>query len=205
LSANGSVMRAQSTPGATSIARPAPASRCRGSSRAASRVRSSPRRPLTLSHFLRKRQPPSLVAHASPPPDSRCAPPADAARCADVLDRRAGARVRPDDAGDPLYEDCGPLARRAGRSRVYTARDRARLTLTLRGKRLGLKLAEVKELVDMYEPRRDSDAQLRRFLDVLARQRAQLEERLAELRTTLAEVVAQEAAARRVLRARSRA
>ena len=57
----------------------------------------------------------------------------------------------------------------------------------------------------MYEPRRDSDAQLRRFLDVLARQRAQLEERLAELRTTLAEVVAQEAAARRVLRARSRA
>jgi DNA-binding transcriptional MerR regulator len=105
-----------------------------------------------------------------------------------------------------FYEDWGLLApARAGRNRIYTARDRARLTLTLRGKRLGLKLTEVKELVDMYETRRDTDAQLRRFVDVLARQRAQLETRLAELRTTLDEVVAQEASARRALRSRSRA
>jgi DNA-binding transcriptional MerR regulator len=76
--------------------------------------------------------------------------------------------------------------------------------LTLRGKRLGLKLAEVKELVDMYETRRDTDAQLRRFVDVLGRQRAQLEARLAELQTTLDEVVAQEGAARQALRARAR-
>jgi len=104
-----------------------------------------------------------------------------------------------------FYEDCGLLApQRAGRNRVYTARDRARLTLTLRGKRLGLKLAEVKELVDMYETQRDTDAQMRRFLDVLARHRAQLESRLAELRTTLDEVVAQEASAKQVLRKRSR-
>src|SRR5450631_4254999 len=79
-----------------------------------------------------------------------------------------------------FYEDCGLLApERSGRNRVYTARDRARLTLTLRGKRLGLKLAEVKELVDMYETQRDTEAQLRRFVDVLARQRAALETRLA--------------------------
>jgi DNA-binding transcriptional MerR regulator len=105
-----------------------------------------------------------------------------------------------------FYEDCGLLQpARAGKNRVYTARDRARLTLTLRGKRLGLKLAEVKELVDMYETRKGSDAQLRRFVDVLARQRAQLEARLAELRATLDEVVAQEAAARQILRARARA
>ena len=104
-----------------------------------------------------------------------------------------------------FYEDCGLLApQRAGRNRVYTARDRARLTLTLRGKRLGLKLAEVKELVDMYETQRDTEAQMRRFLDVLARHRAQLESRLAELRTTLDEVVAQEASAKQVLRRRSR-
>ncbi len=104
-----------------------------------------------------------------------------------------------------FYEDCGLLApARVGRNRVYTARDRARLTLTLRGKRLGLKLAEVKELVDMYEGQRDSAAQLRRFVDVLARQRAQLEARLADLRTTLDEVLAQEAAARRMLRARAK-
>jgi DNA-binding transcriptional MerR regulator len=104
-----------------------------------------------------------------------------------------------------FYEDCGLLApARAGRNRVYTARDRARLTLTLRGKRLGLKLAEVKDLVDIYESQRDSEAQLRRFVDVLARQRAQLEARLSDLRTTLDEVLAQEAAARRMLRARSK-
>jgi DNA-binding transcriptional MerR regulator len=104
-----------------------------------------------------------------------------------------------------FYEDCGLLApERVGRNRVYTARDRARLTLTLRGKRLGLKLAEVKELVDMYETRRDTEAQLRRFVDVLASHRAQLEARLADLRTTLDEVLAQETAARRVLRARTK-
>lgn len=103
-----------------------------------------------------------------------------------------------------FYEDSGLLApERVGRSRVYTLRDRARLTLTLRGKRLGLKLAEVKELVDMYETRADSEPQLRRFAEVLARQRAQLEERLADLRSTLDEVTAQQAAARRALRARN--
>jgi len=104
-----------------------------------------------------------------------------------------------------FYEDCGLLRpARAGKSRVYSAGDRARLTLTLRGKRLGLKLAEVKELVDMYETRRDTDAQLRRFVDVLARQRAQLEARLTELQATLDEVVAQEGSARQALRARAR-
>ena len=56
----------------------------------------------------------------------------------------------------------------------------------------------------MYETRRDTAAQLRRFLDVLARHRAQLESRLAELRTTLDEVLAQEALARQVLRKRAR-
>ena len=104
-----------------------------------------------------------------------------------------------------FYEDCGLLRpARAGKSRVYSAGDRARLTLTLRGKRLGLKLAEVKELVDMYETRRDTNAQLRRFVDVLGRQRAQLEARLAELQTTLDEVVAQESAAKKVLRRRAK-
>lgn len=104
-----------------------------------------------------------------------------------------------------FYEDCGLLApERSGRNRVYSARDRARLTLTLRGKRLGLKLAEVKELVDMYETQRDTEAQMRRFLAVLARQRGQLEARLTDLRTTLDEVLAQEASARRVLRQRAK-
>ena len=103
-----------------------------------------------------------------------------------------------------FYEDCGLLdPQRAGRNRVYSARDRTRLKLTLRGKRLGLKLAEVKELVDMYESKRDTGPQLRRFLGVLARHRSQLEQRLGDLQTTLAEVLAQEAEARRLLKART--
>ena len=104
-----------------------------------------------------------------------------------------------------FYEDCGLLApERSGRNRVYTGRDRARLTLTLRGKRLGLKLAEVKELVDMYETQRDTGPQLKRFLDVLDRHRRQLEERLGDLQSTLDEVLAQQAAARRLLKAKAR-
>ena len=103
-----------------------------------------------------------------------------------------------------FYEDCGLLEpTRAGRNRVYSARDRTRLRLTLRGKRLGLKLAEVRELVDMYETRRDTGPQLRRFLAVLARHKAQLEQRLGDLQATLAEVTAQEEEARRLLGTRS--
>jgi DNA-binding transcriptional MerR regulator len=102
-----------------------------------------------------------------------------------------------------FYEDCGLLEpARAGRNRVYSARDRTRLRLTLRGKRLGLRLAEVRELVDMYETRRDTGPQLRRFLAVLARHRAQLEQRLGDLQTTLAEVTAHEREARRLLETR---
>ena len=105
-----------------------------------------------------------------------------------------------------FYEDCGLLEpTRAGRNRVYSARDRTRLRLTLRGKRLGLKLAEVRELVDMYETRRDTGPQLRRFLAVLARHRAQLEQRLGDLQATLDEVLAHETEARRLLGKRSAA
>jgi DNA-binding transcriptional MerR regulator len=99
-----------------------------------------------------------------------------------------------------FYEDCGLLApQRAGRNRVYTARDRTRLKLTLRGKRLGLTLAEVKELVDMYESPRDTQAQLKKFLVVLAEHRAQLEQQMADLHVTLDEVRTHEKEARRLL------
>jgi DNA-binding transcriptional MerR regulator len=101
-----------------------------------------------------------------------------------------------------FYEDCGLLApERNGRNRIYTARDRTRLKLTLRGKRLGLKLAEVKELIDMYETRRDTRPQLDKFLLVLARHRTQLEQRMADLTLTLDEVLAEELKARRLLKA----
>ena len=99
-----------------------------------------------------------------------------------------------------FYEDCGLLQpQRSGRNRVYTPRDRTRLKLTLRGKRLGLTLSEVKELVDMYESPRDTQAQLKKFLTVLALHRAQLEQQMTDLSVTLDEVRAHEKEARRLL------
>jgi DNA-binding transcriptional MerR regulator len=90
-----------------------------------------------------------------------------------------------------FYEDQGLLApRREGQRRIYTPRDRTRLKLTLRGKRLGLTLSEIRELIDMYEPGRDERPQLERFLAVLEahkasllQQRADIEAQLAELQT----------------------
>jgi DNA-binding transcriptional MerR regulator len=99
-----------------------------------------------------------------------------------------------------FYEDCGLITpQRSGRNRVYTLRDRTRLKLTLRGKRLGLTLAEVKGLVDMYESPRDTQPQLKKFLVVLATHREQLEQQMADLHATLDEVRAQEKEARRLL------
>ena len=69
-----------------------------------------------------------------------------------------------------FYEDMGLLApERAGQQRVYTARDRARLTLTLRAKRLGLKLNEAKDILDMYDSPRDTGPQLRSLAKVVRR------------------------------------
>lgn len=102
-----------------------------------------------------------------------------------------------------FYEDCGLLSPErkghAGGQRVYTARDRTRLKLTLRGKRLGLSLAELKSLMDMYESPGDTGPQLRQFLVVLSAHRARLEQQLADLHQTLDEVRAQEHEARRLL------
>jgi len=88
-----------------------------------------------------------------------------------------------------FYEDQGLLApRRAGQRRIYTLRDRTRLKLTLRGKRLGLTLSEVRELIDMYEPGRDERPQLERFLAVLAQHRSSLEQQRTDIEAQLSEI-----------------
>jgi DNA-binding transcriptional MerR regulator len=99
-----------------------------------------------------------------------------------------------------FYEDMGLLTpERAGQQRIYTARDRARLTLTLRAKRLGLKLTQAKEILDMYDSPRDTAVQLQHFLGVLGSHREQLEAQLTELQANLTEVRAQEKQARAAL------
>jgi DNA-binding transcriptional MerR regulator len=102
-----------------------------------------------------------------------------------------------------FYEDQGLLSPRregaGGRIRVYGARERTRLKLTLRGKRLGLSLSEIKCLVDMYESPKDTAAQLKRFLGVLAQHRETLERQREDLELTLAEIAAHEQECRRLL------
>lgn len=103
-----------------------------------------------------------------------------------------------------FYEDMGLLQPErtgpAGRNRVYSARDRTRLRLTLRAKRLGLSLTEAKEIIDLYDSPRDTGVQLRKFLDVLVVHRKQLEEQMADLRANLEEVQEHEEEARALLR-----
>jgi DNA-binding transcriptional MerR regulator len=99
-----------------------------------------------------------------------------------------------------FYEDMGLLEpARQGRNRVYSQRDRTRLKLTLRGKRLGLSLQEVKQLVDMYDSPDDTAPQLQAFLGVLAEHRAQLEQQLADIEDTLADITQHEERCRRLL------
>ncbi len=101
-----------------------------------------------------------------------------------------------------FYEDMGLLQpARAGRNRVYTHRDRTRLKLTLRGKRLGLSLSEVKELVEMYESPADTAPQLQAFLQVLRAHRVQLERQLDDIRVTLEEIAQHEARCQKLLAA----
>ena len=103
-----------------------------------------------------------------------------------------------------FYEDMGLLqperSGAGGRNRVYSPRDRARLRLTLRAKRLGLSLSEAKEIIDLYDSPRDTGVQLRKFLDVLAVHRKQLESQMADLQATLDEVREQDKEARQLLK-----
>jgi len=90
-----------------------------------------------------------------------------------------------------FYEDQGLLApRREGQRRIYTPRDRTRLKLTLRGKRLGLTLSEIRELIDMYEPGRDERPQLERFLAVLDAHKASLVQQREDIEAQLSELQA---------------
>jgi DNA-binding transcriptional MerR regulator len=102
-----------------------------------------------------------------------------------------------------FYEDQGLLSPTregvGGRNRVYTPRDRTRLKLTLRGKRLGLTLSEIKSIIDMYESPKDTVAQIDRFLSVLAHQRATLEQQRDDIEMSLAEISVHEEECRRLL------
>ena len=87
-----------------------------------------------------------------------------------------------------FYEDQGLLTpARAGRMRVYSRADRTRLKLALRGKRLGLSLAEIRQILDMYGGANNAP-QLQRFLKLLAERRAALAQQLEDIEVVLGEI-----------------
>src|SRR3954464_1902229 len=102
-----------------------------------------------------------------------------------------------------FYEDMGLLQPErsgpGGRNRIYSARDRTRLKLTLRAKRLGLSLTEAKDIIDMYDSPRDTGPQLKKFLAILAQHRKQLDEQMADLQAQLDEVKVHEREAKALL------
>jgi len=89
-----------------------------------------------------------------------------------------------------FYESEGLIRpARSGSARSYDHRDRARLRLILRGKRFGMSLAEIREIVDLYDGAASSERkQLERLLDRLSEIAADLKARQRDLARTLAEV-----------------
>lgn len=88
-----------------------------------------------------------------------------------------------------FWEDQGILApEREGSKRVFVRRDRARLKMALRGKRLGLSLAEIKDLIGMYASTEDETPQLLECLRVMAKRREALEQQREDIEAMLAEI-----------------
>src|SRR5499427_5778768 len=99
-----------------------------------------------------------------------------------------------------FYEDEGLLSpRRAGSRRIYGKRDYVRLKLILRGRRLGFSLAEVREMLELYDSAPDERPQLRKFLAALALRREQLERQRRDIDETLAEIRGFEQQSRKLL------
>ena len=107
-----------------------------------------------------------------------------------------------------FYEDKGLITpRRAGTTRVYTARDRARMILILRGKRLGFSLSTIKDYLDLYDTDITQHAQLKLLLGTIAKRRVQLmaqRQAVDEALSELADITAQTEAALKIPAPRAR-
>lgn len=103
-----------------------------------------------------------------------------------------------------FYEDMGLITPvREGQRRIYGARERIRLKLILRGKRLGFSLGEIREILDMYDLTGE-DAQLRHLLAKLRQRRAQLRQQQEDIAAILGELDNIEAQCAELLGGKSR-
>lgn len=102
-----------------------------------------------------------------------------------------------------FYETKGLIApRRVGLSRHFSPRDRARLILIRRGKRMGFSLGDIREFLDLYEADPTQVAQMRKLLGKTRERIARLEAQLQDVQTSLAELRDVERATRDMLSAK---
>ncbi len=88
-----------------------------------------------------------------------------------------------------FYEDKALLSpERKGQSRIYSASDRTKLKLILRGKRLGFSLEQSGEIIKMYDPSQNNKAQLNSLIDSIRAKRIQLEAQLQDIETMMTEL-----------------
>jgi len=93
-----------------------------------------------------------------------------------------------------FYEAEGLIApSRRGQHRIFSPRDRVRLRLILRGKRLGFSLGEIRDIIDLYDRAPGEAGQLRFFLGKIRERRAELELQRTDIAETLAELAEVEA------------
>ncbi|MBL1377949.1 MerR family transcriptional regulator [Zobellella iuensis] len=98
------------------------------------------------------------------------------------------------------YEDLGLLTpKRKGNARIYSHKDRIRLALTVRGKRLGFSLAEMRELFELYDAEHSSRPQLHSMIAMIAEKRASLQQQQEDIQKVLAELDAADIKAREAL------
>ncbi|WP_287817474.1 MerR family DNA-binding transcriptional regulator [Idiomarina sp.] len=88
-----------------------------------------------------------------------------------------------------FYEDEGLLSpRRQGQQRIYTNKDRVRLKLILRGKRLGFSLAETGRLFELYDADNSSAAQLQKVLELIGEKKLSLKQQMEDINVLLTEL-----------------
>ena len=99
-----------------------------------------------------------------------------------------------------FYEDQGLIApRRVGSSRVYSKRERARMIIILRGKRLGFSIKEIRDFLDLYDTDHKGVIQMRALIERIAQRRRQLEDKREAIAQALQGLADLEADARGIL------
>lgn len=105
-----------------------------------------------------------------------------------------------------FYEDQGLLApTREGRRRVYSRRDRVRLKLILRGKRLGFQLSETRALFELYDSDHGALGQMQYFLEKIHERREILQQQRRDIEAVLSELEVAERSVREALRNKDQA